>query len=421
MLSDLLTPASLRAAALAALPGAAVFAVDHDLNLLLCDGPALATHGYDPEKMVGRPLADVAPAPAYAELAPHYRAALAGELRSFEHSSSDGERWYWTHIAPLKDGGEIVGAVAVSQDITVRRHADDELRAVTTRFETAFAAAPIGMTLVGVDGSFLRCNQALCDLLGYTEEELLALTFQDITHPDDLDIDLSHVQRLLDGEAADYTMEKRYVTKAGRLVWVLLAASLVRDDDGAPTHFISQIKDITETRRMEEKLRQLAEHDAVTDLLNRRRFEDELVRQVGRCNRYGETACLLILDVDDFKGVNDQFGHRVGDAALQQVALVLDERLRATDLVARIGGDEFAALLPGVTAAEAVGVAEEVRTAIEALRIGSGARRAHLTASIGLKTLDGHTTDEDSAFVAADRAMYEAKANGRNRVQIAGG
>ena len=362
----------------------------------------------------------MAPAHSYAELEPHYRAALAGELRTFEHRSSDGERWYWTHIAPLTEGDEIVGAVAISQDITDRHRAYDELRAVTTRFETAFAAAPIGMTLVDLDGRFMRSNQALCDLLGYTEEELMALSFQDITHPEDLDIDLAHVQRLLSGEASSYTMEKRYLTKTGRLVWVLLAASLVRDDDGAPLHFISEIKDITETREMEERLRQLADHDAVTDLLNRRRFEDELVRQVGRCQRYGETACLMILDVDNFKGVNDVFGHRVGDAALQQVALVLNGRLRETDVVARIGGDEFAALLPGVTDRDARGLAEDVRACIEALRIGSGGRHANVTASIGLQTLDRRTIDEDSAFVAADRAMYEAKAAGRNRVQLAG-
>ena len=140
----------------------------------------------------------------------------------------------------------------------------------------------------------------------------MALTFQDITHPADLTLDLNHLERLLSGEESSYTMEKRYVTKQGRLVWVLLAVSLVRDDAGEPSHFISQIKDITETREMEERLRELANHDPVTDLLNRRRFEDELVRQVGRCRRYGETACLLILDVDDFKGVNDALGHRIG-------------------------------------------------------------------------------------------------------------
>lgn len=420
MLSDVWNPESLRAAALAALPNAAIFAVDRDLRLILAEGQALARHGYESAALYGRLLEDVIQSPeSYAELEPEYRAALEGRPRSLEHSSSDGSKWYWTQIAPLEEDGEVVGAVAVSQDITVRRTADDELRAVTMQFETAFAAAPIGMTLVSLDGRFMRCNRALCDLLGYTEEELLALTFQDITYPDDLDSDLDHVQRLLSGEAASYTMEKRYVTSAGQVVWVLLAASLVRHEDGSPSHFISQIKDITETRRMEERLRRLADRDPVTDLLNRRRFEDELVRQVRRCRRYGEMACLLILDVDNFKGVNDAFGHRVGDAALQQVALTLGARLRSTDVVARIGGDEFAAVLPNVTAEGARSLADEVRQAIEQLDIGVGDRHVPVTASIGLKTLDEQIADEDDAFVAADRALYDAKSDGRNRVNVA--
>lgn len=419
MPSDVLTPESLRAAALAALPGSAVFAVDRDLRLLLCDGPALATHGYDPAALAGRPLEAVAPASAYAELEPLYRAALEGESSSLEHVSTDGSRWYWTHIAPLREGDQIIGAVAVSQDISDRRAADDELRSVTTRFETAFAAAPIGMAMVGLDGRFMRCNQALADLTGYTEIELMAMTFQDITHPADLDLDLAHVRRLLAGQATSYTMEKRYVTKQGRLVWVLLAASLVRDEAGEPTHFISQIKDVTETREMEERLRELANHDPVTDLLNRRRFEDELVRQVGRCRRYGETACLLVMDVDDFKGVNDAHGHRMGDAALRRVGTILKERLRVTDVVARVGGDEFAAVLTGVGADDAQRLAEQVREAIQSAPIESGGQHVSVTVSIGLKTLDSAVKDEDSAFVAADRAMYEAKSEGRNRVRLA--
>ena len=209
------------------------------------------------------------------------------------------------------------------------------------------------------------------------------------------------------------------MTKQGRLVWVLLAASLVRDDDGEPSHFISQIKDVTETREMEERLRELANQDPVTDLLNRRRFEDELVRQVGRCKRYGEVACLLVMDVDDFKGVNDALGHRMGDAALRQVGATLKERLRVTDVVARVGGDEFAAVLTGVGAEDARGLAEQVRQAIESAPIESAGQSVSVTVSIGLKTLDATVPDEDSAFVAADRAMYQAKSDGRNRVRLA--
>ena len=419
MLSHVLTPDALRAAALAALPGGVMIAVDTDLRVLLCEGELLARHGHDPEQLIGRLLADVIPADDYEVLEPEYRAALRGEMRSLEHCAGRTKTWHQIHLAPLREGDDVVGVIVLSQDITAKKRADDELRSVTNRFETAFAAAPIGMALVGLDGRFLRCNRALADLTGYSEDELVALTFQDITHPDDLDLDLAHLERLLAGEAASYTMQKRYLTKQGQQVWVLLAVSLVRDDAGAPSHFISQIKDITETRELEHRLRTLASQDPVTHLLNRRRFEDELGRQVARCRRYGETACLMILDVDDFKGVNDAYGHRVGDAALHQVASILKSRLRGSDVVARVGGDEFAALLPGVDAAQAQGLAEDVRAAIAAATVGSADHAASVTASIGLKTLDGEAADEDSAFVAADRAMYDAKAAGRNRVQAA--
>ena len=126
-------------------------------------------------------------------------------------------------------------------------------------------------------------------------------------------------------------MEKRYFTAQGHLIWVGLAVSLVRDEAGRPVHFISQITDISERKRMETKLRRLADHDSLTGLWNRRRFEDELQRQVGRCQRYGERAALLLTDLDGFKDVNDTFGHKAGDDLLKVVATGLRARLRHTD------------------------------------------------------------------------------------------
>ena len=111
------------------------------------------------------------------------------------------------------------------------------------RFERAFSDAPIGMALVALEGRWMRVNRSLQIMLGYEEKELLGKTFQDITHPDDLDADLAHVRRL-DGDIEGYDMEKRYFTASGELIWVLLSVSLVRDDDGKPEHFISQIMDI---------------------------------------------------------------------------------------------------------------------------------------------------------------------------------
>jgi PAS domain S-box-containing protein len=131
-----------------------------------------------------------------------------------------------------------------------------ELAVSEERFRNAFDFAGTGMSLVGLDGTWLRVNRALCEILGYTEAELLAQTFQALTHPDDLATDLSHVRDLIEGRRRFYQMEKRYFHREGQIVWIRLTASLVRDAGGAPLHFVSQIEDITERKRLEEALAQ---------------------------------------------------------------------------------------------------------------------------------------------------------------------
>ncbi len=111
------------------------------------------------------------------------------------------------------------------------------------------------MSLIAPDGRWLRVNQAICDIVGYKREELLNLTFQDITHPDDLNTDLAYVNELLDGKLKSYQMEKRYFHKQGNIVWVLLSVSLVRNSNGIPKFFISQIQDITQRIKAENELK----------------------------------------------------------------------------------------------------------------------------------------------------------------------
>jgi PAS domain S-box-containing protein len=142
------------------------------------------------------------------------------------------------------------------QDVIERRRTEDALRESQERFSSAFKDAAIGMALVGTDGQWLQVNPALCALVGYTEQELLATTFQAITHTDDLDADLAFVRQMLAGEIPTYHMEKRYFHKQGHIVWILLSVSLVRDPVGQPLYFISQIQDITERKQVEAKLRE---------------------------------------------------------------------------------------------------------------------------------------------------------------------
>ena len=134
-------------------------------------------------------------------------------------------------------------------------HASEALRQSEERFRTAFDHAPIGMDLVDLEGRFLQVNAALCELTGYTEEELLSRTFQDITHPDDTEADLARVQQLLAGEVPVYQMEKRYIRKDGQVIWGRVHSSLVRDQHGTPLHYIGQIEDITDRVWVEQELR----------------------------------------------------------------------------------------------------------------------------------------------------------------------
>ena len=144
------------------------------------------------------------------------------------------------------------------QDITERKRAETVLIESEKRFSSAFEFAAIGMAIVSPEGTFLKVNSSLCNYLGYTQEELTALTFQDITHPDDLEKDLAYVHQMLAGEIETYQMEKRYFGKQGNLVWVLLSVSLIHDEQNKPRYFISQIQDIT--------ARKLAEEQALSNL-----------------------------------------------------------------------------------------------------------------------------------------------------------
>jgi len=178
------------------------------------------------------------------------------EEREWTYVRKDGSRLRVTlTVTAARDaGGHINGFLGVAMDITERGLTQDALRASEERFRHAFEFAGTGMAIVGLDGRWLRVNKALCDIVGYTQTELLQTTFQDITHPADLEADMGHVQELIDGARRYYQMEKRYLHKDGHVVWIRLTASLVRDAEGAPVHFVSQIEDITVSKQAEKAM-----------------------------------------------------------------------------------------------------------------------------------------------------------------------
>jgi diguanylate cyclase (GGDEF)-like protein len=171
----------------------------------------------------------------------------------------------------------------------------------------------------------------------------------------------------------------------------------------------------------QDRLRYTADHDELTGLLNRRRFEEELARELARADRYSVRGAVLNLDVDNFKLVNDCFGHAAGDEVLRSVAAALAHRSRASDVVARVGGDEFGVLLRAVGASEARAVADQLLEAVHHALEAVADNPLRLTASIGVAIFEGLCTDRAELLLAADVAMYEAKNRGRDRVVVSMG
>lgn len=392
--------------------------VDPNAGVLRAVNPALAEmHGGTAGDFVGRPLASLFTAESAERLPELIEAAEASGNAEYDsdHVCLDGSVLpVRTEVITVRDSaGEALYRIGWFEDLTEQRQAESERERTRRDFEIAFRYAPNGVAIIDLDGRFVRVNPKICEITGYAEEELEGHNLTEITHPDDLDADLDHVEQLLAGEITSYEIEKRYFTEQGHLIWILLSGSLVRDDAGEPEHFIVQVQDISQRKRMEASLRELADKDVVTGLMNRRRFEEELETQAERCARYGERVALILLDLDKFKQVNDSHGHKAGDRVIRAVGRAMLDRVRDSDVVARIGGDEFALLLLNISEEEAERVAEDVRKLIEqeAEQRGDG-----VTASLGIVHVDGHQISAEEMLVAADMAMYEAKHGGRNRV-----
>jgi diguanylate cyclase (GGDEF)-like protein len=238
-----------------------------------------------------------------------------------------------------------------------------------------------------------------------------------VSHPEDLTADMVELKRLLAGEVSGYRLEKRYLRADGTPVWGLLSVGLVRAADGNPRHLVAAVLDITDRKAEEEQLRGLVDRDPLTGLFNRRRFRQEVELRRAKAQRYGSNATVLLLDIDDFKSVNDAYGHHVGDRVLLRVADILRRQTRQTDIVARLGGDEFAVLLTtGPDEAGTVGraVIDRLRAALR-VRSRDDFAGPPIEASIGVACLDAAEADADGPLIIADEAMYRDKRRRRGQ------
>ena len=318
-------------------------------------------------------------------------------------------------ISPMRiEGGWIFNAFM--HDISERMATQAALRDAEERFRRAFDDSQVGMSLVSPDGHYVRVNAAFSEITGRPMDELTGMHDAEITHPEDLEDDLTAAREMAKGERYGYRTEKRYIHAKGHPVWTSLNISPIRDADGELLYMIGQVEDISDRMDEQERLTRQALHDSLTGLPNRELFADR-VRMAAA--RRGGNLAVVYLDLDDFKLVNDSLGHAAGDKVLVEVSRRLKRLLRAGDTLARLGGDEFAILCEGVGEQEMKRIADRVVAALEA-PIDVDGRPVQQPASIGvaIHPRDGVHVDAGSIIGDADLAMYRAKAAGRSHYAV---
>jgi diguanylate cyclase (GGDEF)-like protein/PAS domain S-box-containing protein len=268
------------------------------------------------------------------------------------------------------------------------------------------------IVVVDLEGRLVRWNRACEQLLGYTAAELDGpRALLDLIPAAERGIAETAMRELMAGESP-VRAEFHWRTRDGELRLIEWSTMALTGPDGRVTYMVGTGIDVTAARSWdaqrlvaEDRLRHMADHDALTGLFNRRRFEEELERHIALGRRYGMGGALLLLDLDGFKQVNDGYGHRAGDRVLTAVAAVLRQRLRESDIVARFGGDEFAVLMPVGGAGEAAGLAALLANAV---RRDVPSPAGPLYASVGIALFEESTT-ADEMLCEADDAMYADK------------
>jgi diguanylate cyclase (GGDEF)-like protein/PAS domain S-box-containing protein len=416
----------------------AIIATDPEGLITVFNRGAERMLGRSAEEMIGRhtpalfhDAAEVAARASELGIEPGFEVFAHGpraggpETREWSYVHADGHPLTVSSTVTAVRGEtrEVKGFIGVARDVTEVRQAEAARRQAEQRFTAAFEHAPIGVAITGMRGvdrgRYLHANETFARLVGREPGELDGIVFAELTHPDDLH-DAAEAFARLDRKQT-IEIEQRYLHRDGHAIPVLVSATPILDEtDGDPLYCVSQVLDLSERKRFESQLRHVADHDALTGLYNRQRFESELARIVDESRRYTRRFALLAVDLDGFKQVNDHFGHPAGDELVTRIGGLLRQSVRDSDIIARVGGDEFAIILHEAGETESITVAEKV---LDAIRRGGlvqhNKQQARITSSIGITTLDGNgqLTGEE-LIVEADIAMYDAKSEGRDRYAI---
>lgn len=304
-----------------------------------------------------------------------------------------------------------------AQDITEKLRVEAQLAQSEERYRLTFDLAAVGMAQADTEGRITKTNRKLCEILGYDQDELLGVKFQQLTQAEDRDDMHVMFHRVLNGSFESYSKERRCLNKSGQVIWTNVTVSCLRED-GKRTGLIVVLEDITSRKHMEQELVHMAGHDSLTGLLNRVLLQDRLSKALVQARRLNKQVAVLYIDLDNFKHVNDSRGHAAGDAMMAEAGRRLLRSVRDFDTVARIGGDEFVVMLENLNGShEASARAQNILRAMAVPFVYKG-KVFHIGSSIGIAMSNSEGMDGDTLLKNADSAMGQAKEAGRNNAQF---
>ena len=380
-------------------------------------------HGYSTAELAAMHLEDLDTPEGLQLLPDRMRRILSGESLTFEveHYHKDD------HVFPIEVSSSLVVSKgepliqAFHRDISERKRAETALLQSEERYRTAFRTSPDAININRLeDGLYLDVNDGLMRLTGWSRSEVIGRTSKELNlwHKPE------HRERLvqaLQQNSFCENLETEFVAKDGRVISALMSAHIIKID-GAPC-LLSVTRDVTERKKSEQIIQGLAYSDTLTGLPNRRLLLDRLQQALATSGRRQRKSALLLVDLDDFKIINDTVGHQQGDRLLEQVARRLTSCVREGDTVARFGGDEFVVILEDLSpdaldaAAQAEAVAEKIRSTLHQVYQLDNSTH-HNSASIGITLFGDRLESIDEPLKRADLAMYQAKLAGRNTMRF---
>ncbi|MFB9869303.1 putative bifunctional diguanylate cyclase/phosphodiesterase [Vreelandella sulfidaeris] len=393
----------------------AVFSLDQEGRFVSANERCAVITGYSNSEILDQHFAHFINADDIARVGHYFLLAMQGQINRFELPliDRDGQHHLLDVIAlPISINDNIVGIYGIAQDVTSSREQQVRLRTLERSVEASVNGVLIADANLA-DMPIVYANKAFTHMTGYTQEDVIGKNCRFLQGPETDPAIIAQMRQHID-EQRDIHVTLCNYRKDGTPFWNDLYISPVRDQDGNTTHFVGVQHDISKHKAYEAQLTYQARHDALTQLPNRALFEDTLLARFNLLQQGKHRLAVLFVDLDDFKPINDNLGHAIGDRVLTEVAKRLQATLAPSDTVARLGGDEFVILHADIVdEAQVVELAECILSVLARPYCMEG-EELYLTASIGIALSQQETLEPKTLIQQADMAMYKAKQQGRN-------